>query len=86
MNWIINTVYPLKKEAFTTEMKIFNWHGKELTVMREFEDQQYGTVWIAYLDDRKVYVVNGKIVENQDVIDDLDNKYGRPVSERYIAI
>lgn len=67
-------------------MKRLCWNGKEMKVIQEINDPLYGTVWFAYLDYRKVYVVNGKIVENQDVIDDLDNKYGRPVSERHIVI
>lgn len=65
-------------------MKIIEWNGKKLKIMDEFVDEKYGRVWNAYYDHKKVYIVEGKIVEEQSVIDELDNKYGRPVSERDI--
>ena len=63
-------------------MKVIDWNGEELTIMREITDKEYGRIWIAYLDYRKVYIVEGRIVEEQNIIDDLDNKYGIPVNER----
>ena len=67
-------------------MKIIDFNGKKLKIMEEIEDEKYGRIWNAYYDGRKVYVVEGKIVEDRKIIDDLDNKYGRPVLERYIII
>ena len=66
-------------------MKTIDWNGKKLKVMEEIVDEKYGRVWWAYLDYVKVYVVEGKIVEEQSIIDELDNKYGRPVAERDIV-
>ena len=63
-------------------MKIFMFNGKILKVIREIEDEKYGRVWDAYYDHKKVYILEGKIIEEQGVIDDLDNKYGIPVEER----
>lgn len=66
-------------------MKTIDWNGKKLKIMEEIVDAKYGRVWFAYLDYVKVYVVEGKVVEEQSIIDELDNKYGRPVSERDIV-
>ena len=64
-------------------MIITTWRGKTLKVFREIQDKKYGTVWDGYLDHRKVYILNGKtVVEDQETIDELDNKYGWPVCER----
>jgi hypothetical protein len=66
-------------------MKITTWRGKTLKVFREINDKKYGTVWDGYLDRKKVYILNGKtVVEDQETIDELDNKYGWPVCERGI--
>lgn len=67
-------------------MKIIDLNGKTIQVMQELEDEKYGRIWKAYYDDKKVYVVEGKIIEEQSIIDELDNKYCRPVSERDIAL
>ncbi len=61
------------------------WNGRKLKVMEVIHDEKYGTVWDAYLDHRKVYIVNGKVVEDQRIIDDLDNKYGIPVNRRGVV-
>lgn len=65
-------------------MKTIEWNGKKLKIMDEIMDEKYGRIWDAYYDHKKVYIVEGKIVEEQAIIDELDNKYGRPVSERDI--
>jgi len=66
-------------------MKIMIWHGKTLKIFREINDKRYGTVWDGYLDRKKVYILGGKtVVEDQATIDELDNKYGWPVCERGI--
>lgn len=67
-------------------MKIIEINGKTIQVMQEIEDEKYGRIWKAYYGDDKVYVVEGKIVEDYSVINELDNKYGRPVSERDIIL
>ena len=66
-------------------MKTIDWNGKPLKIMEEIIDKKYGRVWFAYLDYVKVYVVEGKVVEEQSIIDELDNKYGRPVADRDIV-
>jgi hypothetical protein len=62
-----------------------NWKGKKLKIFRVIQDQDYGEIWDGFLDHRKVYVLNGDtltVVEEQALIDELDNRYGIPVSER----
>ena len=66
-------------------MKRIEWNGKKLKIMREIDDPKYGRVWLAYLDYIKTYIVEGKIVEEQSVIDELDDKYDIPVDEREIV-
>lgn len=66
-------------------MRTFELNGKKIDIMKEFVDEKYGRVWKAYYGDKKVYIVEGEFVESQEIIDDLDNKYGRPVSERDIV-
>ena len=66
-------------------MIITTWRGKTLKVFREIQDKKYGIVWDGYLDHKKVYILNGKtVVEDQETIAELDNKYGWPVCERGI--
>lgn len=56
--------------------------GVDAKVMRELNDDKYGKVLRVYLKDRKTYVVNGKIVDDRDIIDELDTKYGIAPSKR----
>lgn len=63
-------------------MKIIDFNGEKLKVMEEIIDEKYGRVWVTYIGYIKTYVVEGRIVEEQTIIDELDNKYGRPVSQR----
>lgn len=67
-------------------MKIIEMNGKRLKIMDEIIDEKYGRIWDAYYEDENVYIVEGKIIKEQAIIDELDNKYGRPVSERNIMI
>ena len=52
--------------------------------MDEIIDEKYGRIWDAYYDHKSVYIIEGKIVEDRAIIDELDNKYGRPVEDRGI--
>ncbi len=64
-----------------------NWNGRRLRIFRVINDKDYGEIWDCFLDHRKVYVLNGdtlEVVEEQALIDELDNRYGIPVSERGI--
>ena len=63
-------------------MRIIEWKGKSLKILQEIQDKQYGTVWKGYWNDEKVYILNGQVIADQPVIDDLDNRYGRPVEWR----
>lgn len=65
-------------------MKIIELNGKKIKIMNEIIDEKYGRVWDAYYEHENVYIIEGKIVEEQTVIDDLDNKYGIPVNKRNI--
>ena len=66
-------------------MKITTWRGKTLKIFREINDKKYGLVWDGYWGRKKVYIIGAKtVVEDQDIIDELDNKYGWPVCERGI--
>lgn len=56
--------------------------GLEVKVMREFKDPKYGLVKRIYMHNKKTYMIDDKIVENPDIIDELDNKYGVPVAMR----
>lgn len=61
-------------------MRRIKWLDKELKIMEEIVDEKYGRIWKGYYDHKKVYMIEGKIVEEQQIIDELDNKYGTPVS------
>ena len=65
-------------------MKTFELDGKIVKIVGEFMDEKYGRVWDAYYDHKSVYIVEGKVVEEQSIIDELDNKYGIAVSDRNI--
>jgi len=57
-------------------------NGKEVKIMREFDDEKYGKVWRVYLDDRKTYAIEGELTEDKEIINELDNKYGIPQKAR----
>ena len=59
--------------------------GHSIRVMEIIHDEKYGKILKAYVDDTKRYIVGGKIITDQAIIDDLDNRHGRPVHERGIC-
>ena len=63
-------------------MKTIEWNGKKLKIMEEIIDEKYGRIWNTYYEHKKVYIIEGKIVEDKSIIDELEDKYGRPASER----
>ena len=63
-------------------MKTIIINGVEAKIMREFKDPKYGLVKRIYMPDKRTYMINEEIVENPDIIDELDNKYGVPVAMR----
>lgn len=66
-------------------MTVIELGNKKIKIMQEINDSTYGRVWKAYYENKKVYVIEGKIVEDKNIIDDLDNKYGIPASERWLV-
>ncbi len=60
------------------------WKGHRLKIFHIIQDEQYGEIWHAYLDHKLVYIIDEKVVQKQEIIDELDNKYGIPVEERGI--
>lgn len=65
--------------------EITQWNGKELRIMDRITDEKYGCILDAYYDHEKVYIIGDKIVEDQSIIDELDDKYGIPVAQRNIV-
>lgn len=65
-------------------MKLITIDGVEAKVVREFKDDKYGLVKRIYMPDKKTYMINDEIVYNQDIIDELDNKYGVPVARKIL--
>ena len=63
-------------------MKIVIFKNKILKIIREIDDKKYGKIIDGYLAHKKVYIIDGKVVKSQAIIDELDNEYGIPVSER----
>ena len=49
-------------------MKIFMFNGKRLKVIREINDEKYGRIWDAYYEHRKVYICEGKVIEEQEIM------------------
>jgi len=66
-------------------MKTITINGVDAKVMREFKDDKYGLVKRIYMPDKKTYMINDELVENPDIIDELDNKYGIPVAVRKLV-
>ena len=67
-------------------MKEYTWEGKSVSVMQEIDDPKYGKVLLAYVDHIKAYIINGSIVTDREIIDYLDNNYGRPTWQRDIEL
>ena len=66
-------------------MQTITINGVEAKIMREFNDPKYGLIKRIYMPDRKTYMINDELVENPDIIDELDNKYGVPVAMRTLV-
>ena len=60
------------------------WHGGRLKVMDVYDDEKYGKVLDGYWNHEKVYIIGDEVVTDQAIICYLDNRYGRPVKDRYI--
>lgn len=74
-------------EARYSPMRPLRWHGRTLKVFRIVNDKDFGEVWQGFLDHSRVYILKDedmKVVEDQALIDELDNRYGIPVAERNI--
>lgn len=65
-------------------MKLITINGVEAKVVREFKDDKYGLIKRIYMPGQKTYMINNEIVDNQDIIDELDNKYGVPVARKIL--
>ena len=52
-------------------MKVVEVGGIKLYVMAEYEDEKYGRIWRVYRENEKdTYVVEGKLIEAQEIIDE----------------
>lgn len=65
--------------------KSFNWNGHNLKIFQEIQDEKYGQVLNVSLDYVKAYIIGDSVVTDQEVIDYLDDHYGRPVKWRDIV-
>jgi hypothetical protein len=71
----------------TSKIPLFvplRWKGHRLKVFHVINDAQYGEIWHAYLDHQLVYIIDEKVVKEQKIIDELDDRYSIPVCERDI--
>lgn len=50
--------------------------NKELEVLFEMEDSQYGNIKRCLFQNRIVYVIQDKIIEDTEITDKLEIKYG----------
>ena len=66
-------------------LKSFDWNGYNLKIFRELRDEKYGQVLNVSLDYVKAYIIGDSVVTDQQVIDYLDDHYGRPVKWRDIV-
>lgn len=53
-----------------------NIENKELKVLFEIEDSKYGNVKKCLSENRIVYVIQNNIIEDNEIIDKLEIKYG----------
>lgn len=70
--------------SMTPMFCILNWKTHRLKVIQIIHDAEYGEVCSGYLNHKKVYIIDKKVVKDQKIIDDLDDKYWIPVKERGI--
>ncbi len=84
--------YGKKQTPITVELqgqkvelsKSFDWNGHNLKIFQEIRDEKYGQVLNVSLDYVKAYIIDDSVVTDQEVIDYLDDHYGRPVKLRDI--
>lgn len=68
----------------TNTIKIDN---KELLILLEFDDLKYKKIIMCLDDeDNKVFVINGEIVEDKKIIDEIIKKYDLEVPEELKGI
>ena len=65
--------------------KSFEWKGHKLKIFDEIQDERYGQVLNVSLDYVKAYIIGDAVVTDQEIIDYLDDHYGRPVKWRNIV-
>ena len=58
--------------------------GQELIVLLTIEDNYYGEVKKCYGKKNKVYVVNGKLVTDQEIIKALNDRYEVKIPKEWI--
>lgn len=66
-------------------LQSFDWKGHNLKIFQEIRDEKYGQVLNVSLDYVKAYIISDCVVTNQEVIDYLDDHYGRPMKWRNIV-
>ena len=65
-------------------LKSFDWNGHKLKIFQEINDDKYGQVLNVSLDYVKAYIIGDSVVSDQEIIDYLDDHYGRPVKWRNV--
>ena len=50
--------------------------NKNLEILLEIEDSEYGIIKRCLLDNKIVYIIHDKVTEDQEIIDKLEIKYG----------
>ena len=65
--------------------KSFNWNRHALKIFQEIKDEKYGQVLNVSLDYVKAYLVGDSVITDQEAIDYLDDRYGRPAKWRNIV-
>lgn len=48
----------------------------KLEVLFEFEDSKYGNIKRCLVNDKVIYIINNKQIEDKNIIYELDVKYG----------
>lgn len=59
-------------------LKIFEWNGHKVKIFEEINDLKFGRVLKASVDYVNTYIIGDTVVTDRDVIDYLDDHYGRP--------
>lgn len=66
-------------------MRKENIDGIDVKIMGEFSDPKYGQVLRVYMSDKKGFVIDGKLVKDEEIIKELNDKYGTPDYMRKIV-